>query len=142
MAVCMTASLTLLSVGICQSRGLGCDFPPLGSCLEDLICRLYMMNSEGIREEIHELEMNKQMELYYVDIISITSLNSIPYVSQHGNYIESDALLGGSLGVVCHRHSFSEEVCGEVCGIACARRQEGIDENAQPLVGTEAVAAF
>ena len=138
MAVCKGASFTLLSVGICQSRGLGCDFPPSGASLDDLICRLYRVK-DGVREEIHELQMDKRMELYYVDINSISDINSIHYVSQHGDYTGSDALRGGCLGVVCHYHSKAQ--FGEVCGVSCVGRQVQIDENAQHIPGTEAAVA-
>ena len=55
------------------------------------------VNSDGIREELQEIDMDKRMQLYYVDINSISDLKIIPYVSQSGDYTGPDALLGGSL---------------------------------------------
>lgn len=98
MAVCKGAAFTLLSVSICQSRGLGCDFPPLGLKIDELWCQLYTINSAGIREELHELMLDEKMKLYFVDINSISDLKSIIYVKEAGDYIGPGALLGGNLG--------------------------------------------
>lgn len=116
MAVCKGAAFTLLSVGICQSRGLGCDFPPTGSLQEDLVCRLYIKNSFDVREELQELEMDKKMQLYFVDIDSIADLKSVPYVSQPGDYTGPGALRGGDLGAVYHCRECVDVSLGESCG--------------------------
>lgn len=129
MAVCKGAAFTLLSVGICQSRGLGCDFPPVGSQLDDLVCRLYTINSNGNREELQEIDIDNRMQLYYVDINSISNLNNITYVRQQGDYTGQGALLGGNLGVI----SYNNE-------LACAGRNVDFEEAEQSL-GTKAVVA-
>ena len=112
MAVCKGAAFTLLSVGICQSRGLGCDFPPIGSLQADLICHLYIMKDGRVRQELQELEMDQEMQLYFVDINSISDLHKIPFVSQTGDYTGPGALRGGSLGTVCHSRISDEGSTG------------------------------
>ena len=77
MAVCKGAAFTLLSAGTCQSRGLGCDFPPLDAQLDDLVCRLYTRNSDGIREELQEIELDERMQLYLVDVNSLSDIDKI-----------------------------------------------------------------
>ena len=86
MAVCKGAAFTLLSASICQSRGLGVDFPPLGSISDDHACKLYTKNSEGIRDECHELQLDKRTQLYFVDINSISDLSWRKEISMSWRY--------------------------------------------------------
>jgi len=122
MAVCKGAAFTFLSVSICQSRGLGVDFLPLGPKSDDRVCQLYTRNTEGIREEFHELQIDDRTQLYFVDINSISDLKSILYVKEQGDYSGPGALLGGSLG-------------------ATTVIPDAFDEDDPPAEGTKAVVA-
>ena len=117
-------------IGKCQSRGLGCDFPPLDAQQDDLVCLLYTYNSDGVREDLQEIELDDHMQLYLVDVNSLSDIDKVEYVSQMGDYVGPNALLGGSLGTLCH----------SLCGVACAGRLQDFDENDQ-LTGKEAVVA-
>jgi len=128
--VCKGAAFTLLSVGKCQSRGLGCNFPPVDANLDDLVCRLYTHTLDGVREDLQDIELDATMQLYLVDVNSLSDINHIEYVRQKGDYTGKDALLGGSLGTL----SYSQ------FGLSCVGTAQDIDEDAPP-VGKEAVVA-
>jgi len=73
-----------------------------------------------VREELQEIDIDNRMQLYYVDINSISNINNIPYVRQQGDYIGKGALLKGSLGAICYNNDLSNNLLWKSYELACA----------------------